>query len=1188
MIRKFVSIFISISLILSIFPQLGSAQGENLVINGDFEHSGNNGLFGWTSEGTLTVQSEVVYDGSFSALVSNRKSVQNLFHQAISVKSGQDYRVSAMVRLKDSAYNGTVLNIYTPKINKDKSGGSIEATADEWKCIEMYATASDISSYISIACYAGKDIDFYIDNITVEEISPAELVIKGANLMKAPENGVSKIRLRSEILDTNGNSDRYKDYEDTAWSLESDVRGVSIDENGVVTADYRAEDSTITVIAEKTNGERTFTDTYDIEILSCDTDKDKGNLYFNGNLENAGTEGWTDGTKILSDNYFEGYFAAYKDAGGACGQTLWLEPEKNYYLTAMINSMGSEDKFWFICNNKDVIINTEIEQPLDSKWHRMTAVVDTSGLIEDTLVAVSVYSNGTAPYYADCFYMAQMQDDFKNVEAEVEFYNGKKPVKGLVKGNNTAKVSLRNHLEEKKITVLLALYENTDKGMTLKNAAISDTVILKPGDIGEIQETISVSNEKTQVLKVYIWDEKSAPWAVHEVQTQKESIEYHVAKNGSSSNSGSAVRPFSTLSDALGRIFAINKEGNYPEGGITVIMHEGDYSSNSSQFLTSQNFGGTVEAPVIIKAAENETVVFTGSTELDKGAFSKVTDEDFLSKLTDQSVRDKIVVMDLEAEGISTDYDMNYPGSYPGPDTDTAIPHIPELIVDGEPMTLARYPNSGYMRVDEVLEGGTENPFVIKPDDSRFLNWTEADDALIYGMWGYTWHDLAVPLAEIDTENMTITAGHRTADDVNVKNAEYYVYNLPEEIDSPGEYYIDRENSLLYFYPPENMESVRFSQLDRPLLWGRDCSNVIVEGITFTDTRGYGIFLEERCNNIQIKNCTVKNTSKEGVFISGSCRDSGLTDCYIKNTNGGIGLHGGNLKTIEEGRCFVENCEVENYSRIQETYKAGIIIGGCGNVVKHNEIHEGPQLGIQFWGSNHLIEYNEIYNVLKHADDMSAIYTGKSWVNRGNVIQYNYIHDLNTSVTDGSGVHGIYLDDCFSGVTINGNIIANINRGSGFLINGGRDNYITGNIIANVSPTTHSDGVFYGTIFFTSIGTSQDMSHLYKSLEASNYRTEQWKYAYPSLYCINENEAIKPVDNILENTLLVNSGNYITLWGEINDLLHIENFCKEPESPDFEHENGYIINKDSWVFDKIPGMRQLPVKRMGRTEEILP
>lgn len=62
-----------------------------------------------------------------------------------------------------------------------------------------------------------------------------------------------------------------------------------------------------------------------------------------------------------------------------------------------------------------------------------------------------------------------------------------------------------------------------------------------------------------------------------------------------------------------------------------------------------------------------------------------------------------------------------------------------------------------------------------------------------------------------------------------------------------------------------------------------------------------------------------------------------------------------------------------------------------------------------FNGNDHLMEYNEINDVCYESNDAGAIYAGRNWRMRGNVIRYNYLHDI--SGFEGKGCVGVYLDD---------------------------------------------------------------------------------------------------------------------------------------------------------------------------------
>ena len=70
--------------------------------------------------------------------------------------------------------------------------------------------------------------------------------------------------------------------------------------------------------------------------------------------------------------------------------------------------------------------------------------------------------------------------------------------------------------------------------------------------------------------------------------------------------------------------------------------------------------------------------------------------------------------------------------------------------------------------------------------------------------------------------------------------------NLLEELDSPGEWYLDRATGLLLFYLPGDLSQAltEVSMLEEPLLSLINAANVIISGLTVEVTRGLGIYME--------------------------------------------------------------------------------------------------------------------------------------------------------------------------------------------------------------------------------------------------------------------------------------------------------------------------------------------------------
>ena len=84
----------------------------------------------------------------------------------------------------------------------------------------------------------------------------------------------------------------------------------------------------------------------------------------------------------------------------------------------------------------------------------------------------------------------------------------------------------------------------------------------------------------------------------------------------------------------------------------------------------------------------------------------------------------------------------------------------------------------------------------------------------------------------------------------------YYAYNLLEELDQPGEWYLDRSTGTLYLYPPPAFDKsqIEVSMLETPFIQILNTRHLSFENIEFNTARGMGIYLEN-AQHISIKNC---------------------------------------------------------------------------------------------------------------------------------------------------------------------------------------------------------------------------------------------------------------------------------------------------------------------------------------------
>jgi len=423
--------------------------------------------------------------------------------------------------------------------------------------------------------------------------------------------------------------------------------------------------------------------------------------------------------------------------------------------------------------------------------------------------------------------------------------------------------------------------------------------------------------------------------------------------------------------------------------------------------------------------------------------FTRVTDPEVRARLPKEA-RANVLQCDLVARNI-TDFGSMVPRGH----GKAGAPFI-ELFFDGTPLRLARWPNDGFLLTGEVLKppagtiGGT---FAYEGDQPA--RWLTANDAWMWGTWCYHWADATTAIARIDPVNRRIIAQHLTPYGIR-KDQRYYVYNLLEELDEPGEWYLDRTRGVLYVYPPSNPDDsiVELSMLAAPFVEMKEVSHVILEGLVFETARWNGIELSggERC---LVAGCTIRRVGGTGIVVRGGT-NHGIFGCDIYTMGrGGTVVVGGDRRTLTPGGHFVENRHIHDFSRIDRTYTPAVQMDGCGNRIAHDLFHDSPHHAIRVEGNDHLIEFNEVHSVVYESDDQGGY---DAWFNptyRGNVIWYNYWHHIGSGL-DVAGQAGVRLDDAISGTLVYGNVFYWCSAGDfgGVQIHGGKENIVDNNVFA--------------------------------------------------------------------------------------------------------------------------------------------
>lgn len=566
--------------------------------------------------------------------------------------------------------------------------------------------------------------------------------------------------------------------------------------------------------------------------------------------------------------------------------------------------------------------------------------------------------------------------------------------------------------------------------------------------------------------------------------THLRAADYYIAPSGDDANPGTSAAPFATLTRARDAIRALKQGGGLPVGGVTVWLRSGSYPLSSTVVFDSRD-SGTVDRPVVYSAAPGEEVYISGGRGLDPTWFSPVTSSSPLWSRLDSTARAQIQTVNLAAHGI-THFGALKPRGYGIYSTGPL-----ELFADGKPMTLARWPNASETLARTVTAPSARQ---ITYSGTRPSRWTQATDVWLHGFWSVNWADFHVPLAAIDTGARQLTFASEPLHFGTSANRPYYVYNLVEELDEPGEYYVDRANATLYYWPAGPLANSRLqvSMMEGALLVFSDVQHIKLRDLVIEASRGALVDVQAS-DNFRAERCLFRNAGSYAVQMTGT--NNGVDQCEIVDCgDDGVRIAGGTRATLEAGNNYVTNSRFRRLGRTGWSSKPGVyLLGGSGNRVARNTFEEMPHSAIIFGGNNHVMELNEIQRVCQLTSDAGAIYSGRDWGYRGNIIRHNFIHSLQTKL--GTGVNGIYLDDCVSGVQVFGNIFYKI-ANTAVECGGGRDNIITNNLIADCGWAHYNDD--RGRDQINNIaGDSWNLGERLRA-EGINYQTGAWAAAFPA------------------------------------------------------------------------------------------
>jgi hypothetical protein len=713
------------------------------------------------------------------------------------------------------------------------------------------------------------------------------------------------------------------------------------------------------------------------------------------------------------------------------------------------------------------------------------------------------------------------------------------------------------------------------------------------------------------------------------------SQDVYVRPDGNDNNPGTKEKPVASLCAARDLVRKYKAINDLPEGGITVWIGKGQYDQKQPLIL-DENDSGEPGTPIVWRPVKDEKVTITGGITIPSEKFTGVTDKVISGRLSKDAAR-KVLQVNLKDLKV---HDFGRIKQYGHAISVSAAPL--GLFFGNETMALAHYPNDGYIQIGKVMDAGSVprnrdysgRGAIFEYTDPRHSVWAGEKDIWFQGSFNYGFADDNLLVESIDVQKKQIKLAMPSLYGVaGGKDYQHYVaHNILEELDTPGEWYLDKTSGILYFWPPADLKSgsVMVSILEDPIVCLEGASYVTIRDLTIEVGRGIGVYIERGSHNL-IAGCTVRNVGTSGIFMGQGANqtfpfithedyegvpvsrkignlqgqiykytawdrkagsDHGILSCDVYNTgSGGIYLSGGSKRKLVHGNNYVENCKIHNYNQRNKFLWAAINVDGCGNRIAHCEIYDSEWQGIYVRGNDHLFEYNNIHHVTLNSNDTSPWYIGRDPSDRGNVIRYNYIHHCGNTERMNMG---IYCDDSSTGVLVFGNIFYKMNTIYGVLFsNSGWDLKMENNIVIEpVSRTVVISAHYYTWASGERIPMFGENGLIRnRLLKSVNIYEPPYSERYPELADYlkpivdgKEWEGMRARRNVLSRNLIVGGAPEPVerLGGEYAQFEEINNFRtdSDPGFVDYKNEN-FNLRDDSEAFKKIPGFQPLPFDKMG-------
>jgi hypothetical protein len=318
--------------------------------------------------------------------------------------------------------------------------------------------------------------------------------------------------------------------------------------------------------------------------------------------------------------------------------------------------------------------------------------------------------------------------------------------------------------------------------------------------------------------------------------------------------------------------------------------------------------------------------------------------------------------------------------------TQLPVSKVIHLFSNDSLLTIARYPNSGWLRNDQGSN-------------------LQINDAQLTQAAGY-WNGSTVVVRSTAWSYDTSTVLSYSPGTLNIRPISYnlagytwgyFIRNKFAELDAPGEWYFDQSTSTLYLYPLDGNPNLS-----------------AVEAITDNNTNtAVGVRVPWQRNHISIENLDIRRYGYAGVATSGSTSIT-VRNCRFDQCDYGIVTYG-NSQIVSNN--LVTRCTQMGINSISGGGPSGY---GNGNLLEDNIIRDCaiyPGLGKSSWGYFGL-SVTGFDNVIRRNTLENIGYIALTFASNA-VVEHNFIQNACSILSDGSGI----AFDNTDGATVRNNIV---------------------------------------------------------------------------------------------------------------------------------------------------------------------